>query len=277
MRHMIPQHWRALCVSMILGCSASNLVQAAENYTFGVFPHLPPADIERIFAPMAKELSDAVGKPVKFTSATSFAAFKARLMEEELDIAFLQPFDYVTLADELGYIPVASRGENLRALFVVRPDSNIRKLSDLKGKKIATPPRIAAVSYLIKSHLRENGIDPNKDVRIIYRRSHISCMQQVQIKAVDACGTAYPPLRVFKNKMNKPLDIIAETDPIPHALFAVHPRVSKEDREKIQQRVITWTSTDTGKKILQQGFFKPFKPIDDKAYDIVRKMKRENK
>jgi len=253
---------------------SSNAVLALDNYTFGVFPHLPPADIERIFSPMAKELSSATGKKVTFTTATSFTAFKARLLDEEFDIAFLQPFDYITIADELGYIPLASRGEELKAIITVRLDSDINSIKDLKGKKIATPPRIAAVSYLTKDHLKENGLKPGSDVKVIYRRSHISCMQQVQIRAVDACGTAHPPYRVFKNKMKRNLKIISETKAIPHALFAAHPRVPAEVRKIIQQRILNWKNTAEGKEILNTGYFKNFKPITDEAYDVVRKMKR---
>lgn len=251
-------------------------VHAQDEYTFAVFPHLPPADIERIFAPMAKELSVAIGKPVKFTSATSFTSFKSRLMNEEFDIAFVQPFDYVTIADELGYIPLAARGEDLKAIIVVRPDSGINSIQDLKGKKIATPPRIAAVSYLIKDHLQQNNLKPGKDTRIVYRRSHISCMQQVQIRSVDACGTARPPLRVYRARMKKNLKIIGETRAIPHALFAVHPRVDASVRDTIAQRILAWKDTPEGKKILSTGYFRSFKPTQDSTYNIVREIKKKN-
>jgi phosphonate transport system substrate-binding protein len=129
------------------------------------------------------------------------------------------------------------------------------------------------VSLLLKAALKENGMQ-SSDLQISHHRSHISCMQQVVIGAVDACGTAAPALRFFAEKMGTDLKIIAETRKIPHTLFAAHPRISAADREKILQTLEALGATEEGRQLLQRGKLKAFKPITDSHYDGVRNFRK---
>jgi phosphonate transport system substrate-binding protein len=237
--------------------------------TLGVFPHLPPRELEKVYAPIAALLSEALGRKVQFRSSSSYQKFMKKLDQQAFDIVMVQPFDYVRIADKFGYVPIAARDEALSAIVVVPMDSALTNLESLKGKKVALPPSVAAVSLLLKAALKEKGMQAG-DVQISHYRSHISCMQQVVIGAVDACGTAAPALRFFADKMDTKLKIIAETRKIPHTLFAAHPKISAGEREKILQTLKAMSATENGRRLLQRGKLKPFIPVTDQAYDVVR-------
>ena len=239
-------------------------------YILGVFPHLPPRELEKVFAPIAAAMGKALGHKVLFRSSSTYNKFMVNENKEIYDILFTQPFDYIKVADHYGYLPLATRDEPLATIVVVQKGSLITSLDDLKGKKIALPPKMAAVSILFRVYLKKHGIVPDKDVKLTYHRSHVSCMQQVIIGAADACGTAAPALRYFTSKMKVNLDIIAKTPSIPHTLFAVHPRVPERDRKRLLQTILSWGKTEAGHKLLQRGRLKPFIKITDKDYDIVR-------
>jgi len=241
--------------------------------TFGVFPHLPPRELEKVYAPVAKEFSEILGKEVHLRSNSSYQNFMENLDEGKFDIAFVQPFDYIRLADKLGYKPLATRIEPLSTIFVVDKASTLKSAADFKGKTIALPPKVAAVSRLTVDYLKKHGLDPEKDVTLTYHRSHISCMQQVIIKAADACGTAAPALRFFEHKMKVELKVVAETDSIPHALFAVHPSLPQEEYNKLKSAILSWSQTDRGKALLKQGKLSAYKDIKDEDYNVVRQMK----
>ena len=240
------------------------------GYVMGVFPHLPPRELEKVFSPMASDLSAAVERKIALRSNTTYERFSENLDHEVFDIAFVQPFDYVRVADELGYRPLATRTEKLTAIIVVKQDSAIKGLTDLKGKKIALPPPVSAVSHLVKGYLLEQDLVPGVDVSLSHHRSHVSCMQQVLIGEADACGTASPALRFFQHKMNVTMQVIGESLPIPHTLFAIHPRVPESDRERLRQRILSWGSSERGRALLARGRLKPFVPVEDSAYDVVR-------
>ena len=250
-------------------------VRAADEkkeYIMGVFPHLPPRELEKVFSPMAADISKALGKPVIFRTSSTYQKFMEQLDKQVFDIAFVQPFDYVRAADKYGYKPLATRHEILSAVIVTKQDSKLKSIKDLQNKTIALPPKVAAVSHLIEDHLTSNNLIADKNIKLTYHRSHVSCMQQVLIGAADACGTAAPALRFFQHKMKVSLKTIAESKAIPHTLFCIHPRIPTADKDKIQQRILGWGKTVEGNKMLERGKLKPLKPIKDEDYNVVRKM-----
>lgn len=252
-----------------------NGVGTDKPYVFGVFPYLPPRELEKVFAPMAADFSKLLGREVEFVSSTSYEIFAKNIGAQMFDIAFVQPFDYVAAADKFGYVPLATRSEVLKALIVTTRDSAVKSIADLRGKTVSLPPEDAAVSHLTRIHLRKNGLIPGRDVTLSHFRSHMSCLQQVLIESTVACGTAAPALRYFNGRMNVEMRVIGESDAIPHTLFTAHPRVAEADRERLRERILAWGKTPEGKELLARGKLSEFIPVTDAAYDVVRKFPRE--
>lgn len=255
--------------------AAETGTSATKAYTFGVFPYLPPRELEKVFAPIAADLSKVLGREVQFTSSTTYETFANNVARQMFDIAFIQPFDYVDAADKYGYLPIATRSEVLKALIVTTKDSPVKTVADLRGKRISLPPEDAAVSHLTRVYLRKSGLAPDKDVTLNYFRSHMSCLQQVLIDAADACGTAAPALRYFKSRMGVEMRVIAEGEPIPHTLFVAHSRVPAQDRSRIHDRILGWSKSPEGKEILDRGKMTGFVTVTNEAYDVVRKFPRD--
>ena len=245
--------------------------KSKDSYEMGVFPFLSAREIEKIFAPMAAAFSEVLGKPVIFKTASSYLNFMERLGNQQYDIAFVQPFDYINAADKNGYRPLASRDEMLTAIVVTKDPTRL-SIKDLRGKVISLPPKVAAVSILVKRYLIEHGYKPGVDVKLQHFGSHVSCMQQVLIGTADGCGTAFASSRFFNKKMKANLQVAFETPGIPHTLFIAHPNVPQHEKDKLSETIFNWASTEKGKEILSRGRMKPFKKILDEDYDIVREI-----
>lgn len=244
-----------------------------EPYIMGIFPFVPTANIEAIFAPLAAELSRALGKPVKLRSAPSFDKFSDELKSRTFDFAFIQPFDYVGIAKPGGYLPLAARNEILSSHIVVKNDSAVRTLRDLKGKSLGMPPKAAAVSYLNRITLKKSGLTPDSDVRMVYLASHLACLQQMMIGSVDACGVSAGGMRLGEMQLKTTFRLIHKSPEIPAPLFAVKKELPENDRDTIRKVLI---STDLAgvKPELRNMFLetggKPFRTVTDKEYDVVR-------
>lgn len=247
-------------------------VTNSREYLFGVFPYLGPRELEKMYSPVAADYSDAIHATVLFRTNSAYRNFMENLDKQVYDIVFVQPFDYVFIADKYGYRPLATRNKPLPAILVVNPQSSINNVEDLRGKTIALPPSVAAISYMIQNFLSENGIDPHRDVIIKHFDSHGSCMRNVLIGNVDSCGTAPPAFRYFESKMKTKLKIIAKTKGIPNSIFAVHPRVTKENEDKLRSRIVSWQTTEQGKELLENLKVEKFVPVKDSDYDSVREM-----
>jgi phosphonate transport system substrate-binding protein len=248
---------------------------ADKPYEFGVFPYLPLARIYELYAPMAADFEARLGRPVRFSSKGSYAAFGEELRNETYDIALVQPFDYVDAHDRYGYLPVARRGEALEAVIVVRQESPLANIKDLKGRIVSNPPADAAVSQLTSMAFRDAGIDPESGVNRYYAKNHFACLQSVVIGAADACGTAEQALRTIE-KQSPParFRVLHRTASIPHTLFVAHKRVPQKDRELLLHTVLEWPNTEPGRKILEGGQFVPFVAARDADYEVVRRYMR---
>lgn len=264
---------KTIAAITLLGINPGSLAAVEkQEYIMGVFPHLPPRELEKVYSPMAADLSKVIGKPVIFRTSSTYKKFMQSLDKQNFDIAFVQPFDYIRIADKFGYKPLATRHEMLSAIIVAKQDSPLSSIKDLKDKTISLPPKVAAVSHLITDHVRSNHLIPDKNIKLSNHRSHVSCMQQVLIGSSDACGTAAAALRFFEHKMKVTLKIISKSKSIPHTLFSIHPRVPSGLQKKIRARILEWGKTDEGKKLLARGRLKPLRAIRDSDYDVVRGM-----
>lgn len=242
---------------------------ASSPYIFGAFPYLAVARLEKIYAPIAADFGRVLGRKVYFRTKPSFEKFMAELRKQTYDIVFVQPFDYVW-AHEYGYLPLARRGEPLTAQIMVAENSPYAALKDLKGAALALPPAEAAVSHLAKMALLDAGLDPHQDIRLQYTKSHDSCLQRLLIGAVDACGTAAAAARFFQARMKVSFRTLGKSLTVPHALIVVHSRVPEDERERLRETIFSWADSPVGRKLLERGELKPFQPVADAEYDVVR-------
>ena len=237
---------------------------------FGVFPFVGPRQLIHNFSPALPALSKAVSKKVHLRTAASFDNFSNGLASSIFDIVMIQPFDYA-LAKEHGYLPIAGMKEMLQSTFLVLENSKVKQVSDFKGKVVAMPPANAAVSHLGRIALIKAGLHPGKDVTIDYRKTHESCLLQVQNGEAAACSTAQIALGMVSNKVNQGLRPVGLTEKIPGILFMVHKRVPAKMRQQLQAEIISWNNSDKGRDILQSIHFGEFKVIDKSDYDHLSK------
>ena len=265
-----------ILLSLTLLATAPLATAAGEPLQMGVFPYLPPAKLQELFDPIAADFEKLLGRKVTLSSRNEYDTFTSALHQQEFDIALIHPFDYPVAHDRHGYLPVARRKDELRGLILVNADSPLKTLRDLKGKTVANPPREAAVSYLTSLALKDAGINPDKEVRRDFGKSHFSCMQKLLIGEADACGTARQALLHFEKEkqMTAKFRVLNETQPVSHSLFVVHRRVAEKERAALQARILDWPNTDAGRRIIDAGQFIPFIAASDADYASVRKIQK---
>lgn len=262
---------------LMLGNTVLACQDDVKGYQFGVFPHIPPSNLIKVYSPLAKDFAQKLNKKVTISTKDSFTNFMKELKKESYDIAYVQPFDYIWAHDKYNYEPLAARAGKLSAILIVNKDSDIKSIKDIKGKTIINPPKVAAVTILTTATLKKFGLDPNKDVKRLYGRSHFTCMQQVLIGAADVCGTAPIPLKHFeKHKMANRFRIIYESESIPHSLYVVHKRVPEADQKILRKTILGWSKSKAGRRMLNKSNLTDFVEVDDLKYNIVREMRKNS-
>jgi len=253
--------------------SASQEPPPKPAYSLGVFPYLPALTIDRLYGPLAESFSLALDRLIKLRTKSTFENFAEAIEDQSYDILFVHPFFFVDAVDHHGYLPLARLDQPLNAVLVAAADSDAFALDDLVGETIGLPPTLAAVSKLIKSALIDEGLRPGLDVGIRHFRNKASCLQAADTGAVAACGVPAFILSEVDAFAHRPLRIIFEAQPVSHFAFAVHSRVSEEEREQLKKLVLALGDGTV------EGFGsdKRFVPIADEDYANIRAKTRHLK
>lgn len=252
--------------------AAENGVEPQRNvYRFGVFPYVPAPKIDRIFGLAAIDLADALGAEVHLRTRSTFKSFAGELADESYDLIFVHPFFYVEAHDRHNYLPLARLDEPLVGVVMVAEDGPVRDASDLRGRTLALPPPLAAVSELAKAALVAVGLSPGGDVTLRHYDNKVSCLQAVAIEAADAC--AIPAFLLDQLTMSEEMRLrpLFQTPAINHLVFAVHKRVPETHRRALRARILGWSNTATGRAILATGAWPRFVEASDADYDDVRR------
>jgi ABC-type phosphate/phosphonate transport system substrate-binding protein len=170
-------------------------------------------------------------------------------------------------------VPVAVRNDALAAIAVVRDESPIRSMGDLSGATVAMAPEFAATTYLAKVMLIRAGLAPRKDLAIKYFEDHHSCIHQAVIGTAALCFTGIQAARLYEVTTGRKLRVIARSPSIPQSLFVVHSRVSPKDRETVRETLLHTTLQGLAPELseyLSRDPQKPFIPVQDADYDVVR-------
>ena len=275
---ILVKNRQRLCLSLFaIFLASNNCIAENQNthYELGIFPHLSKSHIEKAYQAIANDLSQHTSKNITFDVDDNFENFSSNLKQGKYDIVLVQPFDYVKIKKKLNYQPLATQKKALRAIIVVRKHSPLRTLNNLLGRDLYLPPRNTAISYLTKHHLKNAKFDLEKDINITHESTHISCLLKVIIRIADACATAPEAVELFEEKLPVKFRVLNQTNPIPHVLFAAHPRVTREDNAALKKQMVSWENSTSGQELLKRSRMRGLRLIDDPQYNVVRQIKHE--
>lgn len=262
-----------------------------EELTIGFVPSQNAETLEARAKPLADLLSDELDIPVEVKVTTDYNGVVEAMGSKQLDLGFLPPTDYV-LAHEKGYADVlvqalrygvdpedGSNTDELEEFYyaglLVKEDSDIEELEDLKGKKIGWQGPTSSAGYVWAAvEMNEAGIDPQKDVTGVQLQGHDKGVQAVLDGDVDAASLFIDARNILKDTMPDVFDktrYIYTTEKIPNDTISTRPDMSDEWREKITDAFINIGEDPEGQKIIEEIYTHVgYKKSDDANFDIVR-------
>lgn len=95
-------------------------------------------------------------------------------------------------------------------LGMVSRDTNLKTMSDFKGKEIAVPFRSDMPDIVLQEIIKKRGLDPKKDFKLKYVSSPIDAMQMLILRQVDHALLAEPAISIALRKTGSfPMKVIA--------------------------------------------------------------------
>lgn len=250
---------------------------ANQVYVFGIHPQRNPKKLYTVFGPMVDYLNQQLSDVTfVFEASRNFQSFDAKVDNRHFDFVLPNPYGTLRAIDK-GYRVFGQMGNegDLRGLILVRRDSNIHSVNDLRGKAMSFPgPTALAGTIMPKYFLYHQGLDVKRDIEARYVGSMESSLLNIHMGLVTA-GTAYPPAwRMFQQQQPEvagELKVIWQTEPLPDNSLMARDDIPALLVEQVAQTLFAMGQTAQGKKVLHNMDLSAFIPANNDTYLPVRR------
>jgi len=213
------------------------------------------------YKPLAGYLSEKTGITVRLTILSRYGDIIDRFVQRGLDGAFFGDLTGALAIEKLDIEPLV-RPVNLDGstysygYIIVRKDSGIRTVSDMKGKVLAFVDRATVTGYLFPlSYFRSHGVKNLDDFfsEYYFTGSHDSSVYAVLDGRADiGCikNTIYNNLVSRDPTIKSELRIIAKSPLMPESTLCLRRDLPEGIKRMIKEVLLTMDRNEEGRKIL---------------------------
>ncbi len=236
---------------------------------FGIVPYLTARRLATLYEPVREFFEHELAQPVRLLSAPDYATHLDRLRAQEYDLV-ADSLPIARLAQrELGYIPLARTAVPLQPVLVVAAESPIKKLADLRHKTIVVSDRIAALTIVGLRFLRDNGLQPNKDVAVRVAGSHANAIQRVLAGEAAAAIVSHTTLKQIEPALASRVKVMLE---LPQALsavvYAASPKLAAKAKSLGQNLINFATQDPSGKTFIESLGHRGLLPVGNEMAQV---------
>jgi len=277
---------------LCLPTSACRQEPAGEVLRIGYMNCNSEEETRERFTPLTRYLEQQLGVRLEAVPVDT-QDFEERYAAGEFDITHTNSLLYLILHEDHGLELVATEkrgnfGPRTAGTIIVRKDSGIESLADLKGKRMIFGPQLAPSGFLAQySLLLDNGIDPEKDIAYYAFPSgsfkHEKVVYGAYFGAFDAAAAPALDLELMTRDGKIVADdfrVLAQSRIFPYCTFGVNKRVSPELREKLRKVLLALdkqATVEVGNErlgVLKSAWIDGFEQLADSDYDTLREMAR---
>ncbi|TYB31577.1 MAG: phosphate/phosphite/phosphonate ABC transporter substrate-binding protein [Candidatus Mcinerneyibacterium aminivorans] len=271
----------------VISLSKTEINKSRNLINFGITPWQSLKEHQKGFIPLLKYLSDKTGKKFVLNVSKDYDSLKEEFKKENIDIAAFSPFAYVDavnqIPDRLKYIATTKRKFNKTirdhylGYIIVKKESDINSVFDLKGKTFAFVDKISTSGYLFPMLLfKKMNIDPYSFFDEVYfLGNHTKVIEAVASNIVDAGATWDGSYYLGRKKYGDVFKIIETTEPIPLDAWAASSSLPDDFIIRLRNILISInheTVNSDNEKILDNEYF-PFDGFIVKDYDYYKIVK----
>lgn len=259
-------------VTLVLLCSYA--LANAQELTLAVNEGVTYPDegsITERYKPLTDILSKVLKRPVRAKQVHRYVALDELLAGQQADFAFVHPAHiglravdsgkYVGLATAKGYT-------NYHATVLVKADSPVKAIGDLRGRKVGVPAVESITTVMFSARL--------KDLSIKLPPYAITTFQDaipfmVANNLVDAGVTGSASIaREWETNGGRVID---ESAPVPIKQFLASTKLSKADIDRVRALLLDMENTAAGRAILSNIKIAGFIGWDDgKMHSLAAKL-----
>ncbi|MFC4619942.1 phosphate/phosphite/phosphonate ABC transporter substrate-binding protein [Camelliibacillus cellulosilyticus] len=295
----------ALLIGVLAGCGSSDKSSGGSSSKSGYVPKkltigfVPSQNAETLEAkakPLGDLLSKKIGIPVKVTVTTNYNAVVQAMHSKQLDLGFLPPTDYVIAhkqgdadvllqAQRYGVDPKTGKQTDELVDYyysgiLVKNDSGIKSVKDLKGKKVAWQNPTSSAGYVWPAvYLKKQGIDAQKDITGVQVQGHDKGVEALLNGDVDGAAIFVDARNIVDKDhpdIYQKTHYLFLTEKIPNDTISVRPDMDPKWKEKIADAFVAIGKDPKGQKIIMDIYSHAgYAKSKDANFDVVREYNDE--
>jgi phosphonate transport system substrate-binding protein len=278
-----------LTLLVVTSCTRQRAVLGTAENPIKLF-FVPSVDL-KVIEDSSKKLKDYLESQTNYKFEVSIPQNYIAVVEafgtSRADIAALNTFGYILAHDKYqvqAFVTVLRHGSSTyQSQFIARTAGSVKKIEDLKGKKIAFVDPASTSGYLLPlKMLKDKSIVPSESV---FAMKHDNVVSMVYNGQVDGGATFYSPpeggviedaRKLVKTQypdVEQKISIIQLSDPIPNDPIVFRKDLPEDMKTKITDVFMSYIKTEDGKKAFKAIYgVDDLKLASDKDYDSVRTM-----
>ncbi|MHA3915411.1 PhnD/SsuA/transferrin family substrate-binding protein [Halovulum sp. GXIMD14793] len=270
---------------MIIGgalAALSAVASIAETWKIAVTDVEGMERLQTEWGPFKAALEAATGETFEFYAVNSRTAAAEALRGENVDFVISGPAEYIVINKLTKATPLIGLGRpDYHCAIVVRADSGINSMADLKGQKVAFGDIGSTSNMLCPMQLMADfGVDPVNDVEKVHTSRNIA-HESLKKGDVAAIGTnANSWINGARNKDDSVpygfFKMLARSGDLPNDMIMVGAHVPAEAAAKVRDGILNNKETViagiTAHEENDKYVGMDLVAIEDGAYNIVRSM-----
>lgn len=240
-----------------------------------VHPLHNPKHLLRTYQPLIDHLQAQLPDyQFELEASRDYASYERKIEARAPALLLPNPLQTLTAIDR-GYTVVAMAGdpEDFRGVLLVPVDSPIRHLRELKGRRVSFPaPTALAAAIMPQRLMRSHGLQPGRDVELLYVGSQESSMVAAIQGLSDAASTWLQPWHDFQ--LDQPqaasrLRVLAITPPLVNNAVMVRDDLPVALRADLTQALLGMHFDARLQPVLSAARIRRFNPATNATYQVV--------
>lgn len=250
------------------------IAAVSDPYKISILPRFYPERLTAMMSPLVDYLKEQTGLELALVLTKNFQDYEIRLNSGEIVVGYQNPLVYTRVSGRHEAVAIALKGEGgdkFRGILIARPDSGIKGIDDLRGKRVMIVGETSAGGWLSqKLTLMERGIPFDEialDTAADNRQENV--IISVSVGDVDAGFIRESALHVAdKYILPGSVVVVEPTAWLPNWAVSVDRGLPDEAKAALAEAVL---GLEPGHPVLEAIGLKGFRPASDSDYDIVRK------
>ncbi|MCC5641646.1 phosphate/phosphite/phosphonate ABC transporter substrate-binding protein [Nostoc sp. CHAB 5824] len=216
-------------------------ITAPKNLKFAVTDVTGIKGLQQDYGLFRTTLEEILGIKIEFFPVENPTAAAPALLSGEVDIVFAGPSEYLILNARAKAIPIiAIERPNYHSIIVVRADSKIKLLAQLKGKTIAMRKIGSTSGHLAPTKLLiDAGLDPKTDFKtVMLDDKGVQALKKGEVDAWAVASDTYKNILESEGLLEKDFSIIFKGPLLPRDVFVASNQLASSFIEDMRSRMI---------------------------------------